>query len=437
MMPSNQGLAVRNIHVAIMSMLILVFFDNVSALAGTITSPPTRIHIRPCRWPGQTCVKLNNLNNGLDGSNSFADDNDDSSSTSTSLSDRIAQVKQNEESFISGLQKRVNSIARAEEFESSISYGKNSTGGEPIIVDLPVVCFDALLPNQRLTGSTTDPTFCHLLQSIGLGGTMVITSLNNRQRKLRRFGVIARIELVDADDSEESSIEENNHLSTPSSVTFSIIGKRRCEILGPSKDMKQRVGRWRRVYDPNGEEARLGWGEERFLDSSEEIESPEADHEVAAAINRDDYMWSTNKVLIIDEEYEDSEPSSNAVASAAYLIPLIERWISLASEQTTYDNVDVIARTRRKVGEPGLSVNASALIRKVLQELGEMPSTNRPTAFAVWGAALINPLPPLGVATEIRGAVLDAVGAESKLAVLERGLVKSINNLDGTTPLNM
>lgn len=157
----------------------------------------------------------------------------------------------------------------------------------------------------------------------------------------------------------------------------------------------------------------------------------------AVTITSDDTLWNTNKVLIIDEDSEDSEPSSNAVASAAYLIPLIERWISLASEQTTYDNVDVVARTRRKAGQPGLSVNASALLRKVQLELGPMPSPERPTAFAVWGAALINPLPPLGVATEIRGAVLDAVGAERKLAVLERGLVKPINNLDGTKPLNM
>jgi hypothetical protein len=201
--------------------------------------------------------------------------------------------------------------------------------------------------------------------------------------------------------------------------------------------MKQRVGRWRRVYDPNGEEDRLGWGEERFLDNSDDIISLDVHCESATAVTSDDSIWSTNKVLIIDEDSEDSKPSSNAIASAAYLIPLMERWISLASEQSTYDNVDVVARTRRKAGRPGLSVNASALIRKVQLELGPMPSPERPTAFAVWGAALINPLPPLGVATEIRGAVLDAVDAERKLAVLERGLVKSINNLDGTKPLNM
>lgn len=77
------------------------------------------------------------------------------------------------------------------------------------------------------------------------------------------------------------------------------------------------------------------------------------------------------------------------------------------------------------------------MIRKVQQEIGPQPSPSCPTSFAVWGAALINPLPALGVATELRGAVLEAPGAERKLAVLERGLIKSINNLDGTRPLNM
>jgi len=150
----------------------------------------------------------------------------------------------------------------------------------------------------------------------------------------------------------------------------------------------------------------------------------------------DNTKWNTNKVLIIDESYEEDD-QADAIAKATYLIPLIESWMDLARNQTTYDNVDVIARTRRKSGEPGLSVNAAALIKKVLQEIGPMPSPSQPTLFAIWGAALINPLPALGVSTEIRGAVLEAPGAERKLAVLERGLIKSINNLDGTRPLNM
>lgn len=246
---------------------------------------------------------------------------------------------------------------------------------------------------------------------------------------------------VDGDDKmdEHSGKEDDPYslLSSPTSVTFSIVGKRRCEVLGPAKDMKHRIGRWRRGYDPDGEESRCGWGEERFVDKSDEYQSSEVDSESSSGGECDDTQWNTNKVLIIDESSEDATATSDAIAKATYLIPLVERWISLASDQTTYDNVDVVARTRRKSGEPGLSVNASALIRKVQKDLGPMPSPLRPISFAVWGAALINPLPALGVSTEIRGAVLEADGAERKLGVLERGLVKSLNNLDGTRPLNM
>ena len=96
----------------------------------------------------------------------------------------------------------------------------------------------------------------------------------------------------------------------------------------------------------------------------------------------------------------------------------MERWIALASDQTTYDNVDVVAATRRKSGEPGLSVNASALLRKVQQDLGPMPSPDNPTAFAVWGAALINSLPALGVSAELRGAMLESEGARGNFVSL-------------------
>ena len=53
--------------------------------------------------------------------------------------------------FVAGLQTRVDTLANAKSFD---------IGDE--VVDLPVICFDALLPGQRLTGSTTDPTFCEV-----------------------------------------------------------------------------------------------------------------------------------------------------------------------------------------------------------------------------------------------------------------------------------
>jgi len=375
-----------------------------------------------------------------DDDNDTNDADDDSTSSSSSfaqsLSERIAQVEQSESSFVAGLQRRVKSVTKAEEFDSSISNNNNNNDNQQQnVVELPVLCLDALLPNQKLVGSTTDPTFCNFLRSVGLGGTFVMTSLNNRQRKLRRFGVVARIELVDVDGDDDDDDEGKEKLRFgPTAVSFSIAGKRRCEILGPATAMKDRIGRWRRGYDPDGEESMLGWGEERFVDKADE----DGDASSAEFDNKQSITeWSNNKILIIDENSEDADATNDAIAKATYLIPLIERWISLASDQTTYDNVDVVAMTRRKSGQPGLSINAAALIKKVQREIGPMPPPTNPSQFSVWGAALINPLPALGVATEIRGAVLESPSAIGKLAVLERGLIKSINNLDGTRPLNM
>lgn len=258
-----------------------------------------------------------------------------------------------------------------------------------------------------------------------------MTSLNTKQRKLRRYATIAQIELVDVEPHTEFS---------PTAVSFMIVGKRRCEILGVASGMRARVGRWRRDYDSDGEETRLGWGEERFVDIEEDRVKDGLDHLLCATCSETktsskNNEWNSNKILIIDDDDENGGASPSSVAKATRLIPLIEKWYSLASNPYTYDNTDVVAATRVERGEPGLRVNPTALLRKVRRDLGPMPPPSKPTSMAIWGAALINPLPALGVSTEIRGAILHVDGAEAKLSVLERGLVKSINNLNGSQPL--
>lgn len=350
--------------------------------------------------------------------------------------------------FLVGLQKRVDTLAKAQEVEKSFVDGD-------VVVNLPVICFDALLPGQRMHGSTTDPTFCEvrlrcvydnllrhslvlkqhliiiyqMLRSLGLGGSFVMTSLNTKQRKLRRHATIAKIELVD--------VEPNTDFS-PTAVTFMIAGQRRCEILGVANDMKARVGRWRRDYDPDGEETRLGWGEERFVD----IENSRLRSDVRILLSRSNdeegttsNEWNNNKIFVIDQDKEDENATAAVMDKAASLIPLIEQWYSLASNPDTFENIDVVASTRIQRGQPGLRVDPDALLRRVRMDLGTIPPSTKPTALAVWGAALINPLPALGVSTEVRGAILHVNGAEAKLDVLERGLIRSINNLKGIMPL--
>ena len=64
-------------------------------------------------------------------------------------------------------------------------------------------------------------------------------------------------------------------------------------------------------------------------------------------------------------------------------------------------------------------------------DLGACPPLTDPSSFAFWVAALINPLPPLGVSLEIRGQLLESNGTLQRLYVLEKGLKRSIENLNG------
>ena len=67
----------------------------------------------------------------------------------------------------------------------------------------------------------------------------------------------------------------------------------------------------------------------------------------------------------------------------------------------------------------------------VLHLLGPRPPPSKPGALAFWLAALLNPLPPLGVAPELRPRVLLSPSPDERLAVVYAGLAKSIALLEG------
>lgn len=65
----------------------------------------------------------------------------------------------------------------------------------------------------------------------------------------------------------------------------------------------------------------------------------------------------------------------------------------------------------------------------VLADMGPMPPADLPSKRALWVAGLINPLPALGVALEIRPACLTAETADLRLQVAEMGIQDSIERL--------
>merc|ERR1712183_455165 len=65
----------------------------------------------------------------------------------------------------------------------------------------------------------------------------------------------------------------------------------------------------------------------------------------------------------------------------------------------------------------------------VLKDLGPMPKASKAGDLAFWTVALVNPLPALGVAYELRPAVLSAETVAMRLQVALNGIQGSIENL--------
>jgi len=157
------------------------------------------------------------------------------------------------------------------------------------------------------------------------------------------------------------------------------------------------------VIEGDVDKSEEGWTEAsvKFLDSSEEeqaesngisADAPEGDRmSVARAISKSRVFTEPNMGL----------PDGQS---------LVERWVELA---------------RQNERTPGQ-------IDELLSQLGGIPPVHEPTERALWVGALINPLPGMGVAVEIRPALLVSRSAEERVQVSLDGLMKSIAHMDGT-----
>ncbi|KAL3914317.1 MAG: hypothetical protein SGILL_006149 [Bacillariaceae sp.] len=141
--------------------------------------------------------------------------------------------------------------------------------------------------------------------------------------------------------------------------------------------------------------AKAGWTEARvtFLDSSAQ-EEEEADDCRSRAMVR---------------ARELSSPNMNMPGS----VSLVDRWIQLAKEN------------ERQSGQ----------IDNLLHDLGTMPPPEQPSERAFWIGALINPLPAMGVALEIRPALLTAKTSEERIEIALDGILRSIKHMDGSARL--
>lgn len=142
-----------------------------------------------------------------------------------------------------------------------------------------------------------------------------------------------------------------------------------------------------------------GWTEARveFLDSFKEQEEEEKGEE----------PMSVARAMATAKQF--TSPNMNVPENKS----LIDRWIELARGN------------ERSQGQ----------IDQLLADLGEIPSVDEPSELAFWVGALVNPLPGMGVAMEIRPMLLMAKTSEERVNVALKGIFESIKHMDGSAPL--
>lgn len=174
-------------------------------------------------------------------------------------------------------------------------------------------------------------------------------------------------------------------------------------------DVSLRAGR-RFIVEGEVDKTEEGWTEARvkFLDSTEEEEN-----EISAVMNNPSAATSPESIgdrlsvaRAILKAKEFTAPNMNMKGSKS----LVDRWIELAKENERH---------------PGQ-------IDTLLKQIGKIPPEHQPTERAFWIGALINPLPSMGVAMEIRPALLVSKKAEERVQVALDGLLKSIRHMDGS-----
>lgn len=132
--------------------------------------------------------------------------------------------------------------------------------------------------------------------------------------------------------------------------------------------------------------------------------------------------WTEARVSFLDSSQQEASEESEgqdrmslvrAMLKARLFEDLVEEWIDLARDN------------ERGHGQ----------IDQLLVDLEEMPPQEEPSERALWVGALVNPIPAMGVALEIRPALLSATTAEQRVDIALEAIERSIQHMDGTEKL--
>lgn len=235
---------------------------------------------------------------------------------------------------------------------------------------LPLVVLDSMLPRQVLKIQVKNDLLMELVKEC-------------LQNEIPFFGMLGLARL---------SSGQQVHLKH--GVEVEIVGKPEFDNDGGMK-LELKAGRRFSIRGEVGN-AGKGWTEARvmFLDS-EEQEDTEVHGEDRLSVAR-----------AISKATEFVSPNMNMPDCQS----IVERWIELATEN------------ERESGQIAL----------LQEQLGDMPPPEEPTELAFWVGALINPIPAMGVAMEVRPQLLVAKKAEERVQIALDGILKSIRHMDGS-----
>jgi len=348
-----------------------------SAAAATAFSPShwiTTSHHRVASPRSPTGI-FSEANSSDSASNEFDDFGEFSSTQLASSTDE--ESSHADDPFLSSLQSRVQQV----EDQSN---------------KLPLMILDTMLPRQILQIQIQHPTLKSLMkhrvgQETPTIGMLGMAKLSTGQTVPLKTGVEVEIIHMDkASDAPPSDTIDNGEQPW---------------------DISLRAGR-RFSIEGDVDKTLEGWTEAHvhFLDSSEEEEKevqqfakPSMDDVTGLSTSGADRL-SVARAMSKSKSF--TQPNMNMRNSAS----LVDRWIELAKEN------------ERQPGQ----------IDALLGQLGEIPPEHEPTERALWVGALINPLPSMGVAMEIRPALLVSKKAEERVQIAMEGILKSIKHMDGS-----
>jgi len=238
---------------------------------------------------------------------------------------------------------------------------------------VPLVILDCMLPRQLMKIQVKNPLLMELVRT-------------QMQKENPTFGMLGM-----------AILNTGEKINLTTGVEVELLEKP--QFIDDGVFMVLKAGR-RFMITGEVDNAEQGWTEARvkYLDSQEQEEEE---------VNKSDDRMAVARAIMKAKEL--TTPNANMDNN----VSLVERWIELARENE----------------------KRPEQIDQLLEEIGEIPPEDEPSERALWVGALINPLPALGVAMEIRPSLLTATTAEERVEIACEGIMKSIKHMDGSSKM--